>query len=59
MQNPGIVVDQINQAPVPGVLLEVRLLLGYEQAEEGLAVADGGIRFDHLAGEARDLQMIG
>ena len=59
MQDAGIVVQQIDEAAVVGVLLEVRLLLGNEQAEERLAVADGGVGLDHLAGEARDLQMVG
>ena len=51
--------DEIDEAAIVGIFFEVRLLLGNEQAEEWLAVSDGGVGLDHLAGEASDLQVVG
>ena len=58
MQHAGIVVDEIDESTVSGVLFEVRLLLGSEHAKQDFAITDGGVCFDHFAGEAGDLQVI-
>ena len=50
--------EEIDEATAAGVCFEVCLLFWDKQCSEGLAVADGGIRFDHLAGEAGYLQVM-
>ena len=49
--------EEVDEAPAAGVCFEV-CLFGDKQCSEWLAVADGGVRFDHLAGEAGYLQVM-
>ncbi len=62
MQHAWVVVEEIDEAAVVGVFFEVRLLLGNEESEEVVALScllsDGCVGLDHLASEARDLQVV-
>ncbi len=50
--------QKIDETAVIGVLLQVRLLLGDQEAGKGVALADRRIGFDHLARETRDLKVV-
>jgi len=62
VQNAGVVVEEVDETAVVGVFLEVSLLLGDEEAGEGVAFvglfSNGDVGLDHLAGEAGDLEMV-
>ncbi len=57
-KNARVIVQEVDETAVVGVLLKMSLLLGYEKIEERLALADGCVGLDHLAGEPRDLQVV-
>lgn len=58
-EDAGVLEEEIDEAAVDHVALEVGLLLGCEEGGEGLAAAFGGEECDDLAGEAGDLEVVG